>query len=225
MKKTTMVGLLLIVAGFAVDSRADIVANLLADPGFEAIIGNEPNAGTTPWFTTGENAAGSFISATDQAHSGLQSAKYTFYYDDGAIVQNLNAQVDTNQSYETSFWMLINAPSATAAHSNAPSINIGLYTSATLGGTYSFRQTLYGGALNSAEGIWEQFSAAVDGSSMTNYVDEYIQLRFNKSNANTTHRMYIDDTSFGIVIPEPATIGLLAMVGTGLFAARRFMLL
>lgn len=111
------------------------------------------------------------------------------------------------------------------AYTNAPTINIGLYTSATLGGSYTFRQTIYGGALNSAEDTWEQFSATVDGSSMTGYAGEYIQIRFNKPNKNVTHKMYIDDASFGVVIPEPATIGLIAMVGAGLIAVRRFMAL
>jgi len=208
--------------GMVGSSQADIAANLLSDAGFEAISGNEPNAATAPWFTSGEGSDGSFISSTDQAHSGLQSAKFTFNFDDGAIVQNLNAQVDTNQSYEASIWLLIDTLSGNASHTNAPTINIGLYTSATLGGSYAFRETIYGGALNSAENIWEQFSATVDGSSMTNYAGEYIQIRFNKPNKVVTHKMYIDDASFGVVIPEPATFGLVAMIGAGLFAVRRF---
>jgi hypothetical protein len=224
MKKNIALVLVLVFAGFAVGSRADIVANLLVDPGFEAITGNEPNAGTAPWFTTGEGNDGSFISSTDQAHSGLQSTKFTFNFDDGGVVQNLNTQVDTNLSYEASIWLLIDTLSVNAAHTNAPTLNIGLYTSATLGGSYSFRQTIYGGALNSAEDTWEQFSATVDGSSMTGYAGEYIQIRFNKPNKNVTHKMYIDDASFGVV-PEPATIGLMAMVGAGLVAVRRFMAL
>ena len=78
MKKT--IGLVLLLVGYGAGSRAAVVSNYFADAGFEAIAGNEPNAGTTPWFTTGENSDFAFISSIDQMHGGSQSAKFNYYF-------------------------------------------------------------------------------------------------------------------------------------------------
>lgn len=214
--------LLLIGAALAMDGRADIVANLLLDPGFEAITGNEPNAATSPWFTTDEAAALSFVSTTTQKHSGNQSALFNYYYDKGGIAQTLGIQIEAGKNYEMSVWMRIDTPSANAAHTNAATLNLTLATSTTVDGTYGYKIAEFGN-IPTVVGEWQQFSRVFTASQLSTWVGEYMQVRLVKHNENTTHKIYIDDASF-VVIPEPATLGLVAMVGVGLLAVRRFMI-
>jgi hypothetical protein len=199
---------------------AGVVSNLFSDAGFEELVGNEPNAATSPWFTNGENADGSFISATNEAHSGTNSAKYHFYFDDGAIVQNLNAQWDTNTFYEVAIWMLTAELSPNGTHSNTPTINIGLFASTNSGASYDFIATLYGGAINSDTNLWEKFTAVIDGSDYSDIHGADIQIRFNKPNKDTTHKIHIDDASFGEYTPDTppdnVLIGYYGSAGTNI---------
>jgi hypothetical protein len=203
----------LLLTGLPESGRAAVVSNLFDGAGFEALIGNEPNAGTSPWFTTDEGNDFSFISATNQAYGGNISLKYNYYYDAGAVVQNLDATVDAGADYEVSMWMLTAEPSPNAAHSNAPTINIGLYTSTNSGLSYSYATTLYGGALNSDTNLWEQFSTVISGASLAPYAGQDIQIRFNKPNQFTTHKIYLDDVVFGEQFQEPPPPNLLADPG------------
>lgn len=187
------------------DASFGMVDNLLLDPGFEAITGNQPDAGTTPWYTTGEANAANFVTSTTKMHGGAQSAVFKVYNDAGAIVQNLDEQVDTGKTYQISIWMMISEQSGTASYTNEPKLNIGLYTSPTLGGTYAFRQTLKS-CLNTTTDTWEQFSTLVDGASWAAYAGEYIQLRFNKPNTAVSHRMYLDDAYFSTLKPKTIRI-------------------
>ena len=188
-------------------SHAAVISNYLSDAGFEVLDGSspayEPNAGTAPWYTSGENAAGSFKATATQAKSGSQSAVFDWYGDAGAFVQNADATVDVSATYEVSMWMLTAEPSGTGSHVNDPILNIGLYTSTNNGVSYQFAETLYSGALNSTTNVWEQFTAVVDGAALVAYAGQKVQLRFNKSNATSTHQIFIDDVVFGEKAAEP----------------------
>ena len=222
--KITRIGLSVLLAGFTINSGADIVGNLLQDPGFEAITGNEPNATTAPWLTVGEGAAGSFISTTTQAHSGSQSALFGFYYDGGTIAQTTGVQIEAGKDYEMSIWMLIDSLSGTAAHTNNSSLNLTLAASAAVDGTYGYRIAQFGN-IPTVVGEWQQFTRVFTAAQLTDWVGEYIQVRYVKQNDNTQYKIYIDDASFGVVIPEPATLGLVTVIGAAMFGIRRMMML
>lgn len=189
-------------AGLAVVGWSDVVSNFLADSGFEALSGNEPNVATTPWFTSGEGGDGSFVVDTNRAHSGTQSGQFKFYYDNGAFVQNLSVQVDASKSYEASIWMLTDELSSNSSHSNAPILNATIYTAASTNGPYTYRKGFFWGVQNSETGVWEEFSGVLAGSELAEWNGEYIQIRFAKPNQAVSHLIWIDDAFFG-EIPEP----------------------
>ncbi len=217
MTKKWLSGLITALAVFVLSSGAEVVSNFFSDAGFETPDGSfpayEPNAVTTPWFTIGENADGSFKATTNTANGGSQSVVFDWYGDSGAIVQDLAAQVDAGIVYEASIWMLTAEPSANGAHVNPPTLNIGLYTSTNSGASYQFAQTLYAGAQNSTTNLWEQFVVLIDGASLAPYAGQDMQIRFNKPNVNTTHKIYIDDATFGEKLAEPPPPNQLADSG------------
>lgn len=207
-KKSIKTAAAILVTAVAV-GRTEVISNYLADAGFELPDGTwpayEPNAETLPWFTTGENAAGSFKATTGEFKNGSQSVAFDWYNDAGAVVQNTETSVDVSVVYELSFWMLTADPSSNSSHTNEPTINIGLYTSTNNGASYAYASTLIAGAQNSDTNIWEQFSAVISGASLALFNGQKIQLRINKPNESVTHKIYIDDVVFGEqqVLPLP----------------------
>ncbi len=190
--------------------------NLLADSGFEAVSGNEPNAGTSPWATAGEGQDGSFVTATDQANSGSQSAEFTFYFDDGSIVQNLTNRIDAAMDYAASVWMMTAEPSANSSHTNSPALAIKMYSSPVFGSDYTYIETFTAENQNSGTNVWEEFSGFLSGGALGGRDGEYIQIRFEKENMNATHRMWIDDASFTATEHVPVTVYLDAVSGSDL---------
>ncbi len=182
-----------------------VPTNLLTDPGFENISGNEPDIGSSPWATAGENENGSYVTGTDRFLNGAKSAKFTFYFDNGSIIQNLTNRIDSAQDYTASIWMLADEQSADANFNNPPELAIELYSSPTLGSGYTRAGTFSAGNLNSADDNWELFSGTVPASVLTSRDGEYIQIRFTKENPNSSHRMWIDDASLTTSIPVPNT--------------------
>lgn len=203
MKSTITIRCLLALAGALGSTRAAVVDNRLADTGFEAIAGNEPNTNSLPWFTSGEDQVASFVSSTKQVHSGNQSAKFAYYYDDGAIVQNTGVQIEAGKDYEVSMWMFLPSDerSTSAAHTNAPTVAMTLYTSSTgVAGAYAYRTGFFGNQPD-AEDRWQQFTGVFKAADLSAWVGQHVQIRFAKKNANTTHKIYIDDTTFGEALP------------------------
>ncbi len=181
-----------IAAVHTVTIGADEARNWLEDPGFEALIGTEPDAGTFPWFTTGEDASSNFRVATNKAFAGRQSAVFANYGDKGALVQNLNLQVDAGKYYHVSIWMLTDDPGISPAHTNTPAINATIYTSSTLNGTYSYRAGFFWSQTTSADGGWEKMEGTLTGAALSAYAGEYVQIRFAKANQDASRRIYID---------------------------------
>ncbi len=188
--------------------------NLITDPGFETISGNEPNAATSPWATVGENQNGSYVTGTDRDRNGSQSAKFTYYFDGGSIVQNLTNQIDSAMDYTASVWILIDEQSSNPGFSNPPSLALELYTSPTQGSGYTLAGTFSAGNLNSVDDTWEQFSGTVPASILNSRDGEYIQIRFKKENPNASPRIWIDDASLTTSLSVPTTFYVDAISGS-----------
>ena len=186
--------------GIAMNTHAVIVSNLLADAGFEALAGNEPNDATSPWFTIGEAQIGSFISATNQVHGGSQSAKFNYYYDAGDIAQNTGLQIEAGKDYVVSMWMLIAEPSANPAHTNSTDVAMELFGSDTVDGTYTLAVAVTNG-LPATTNQWQQFTQVWKANDLLAIAGKYVQVRYAKVNANTLYKIHIDDTAFGEHIP------------------------
>lgn len=191
------------------------IRNYLNDAGFEAIAGKEPDSGTAPWATVREGQDGSFVTGTDKAHSDAQSAKFTFYYDDGSIVQNLTNRIDFAMDYTASIWLLTDEESTVnPAHTNPPSLAIELYTSPTPGSGYTYAGTFTSGNLNSIYDAWEPFGGTIPGAVLAGREGEYLQIRFEKENGTVSHRMWIDDASLGVSTHVPETYYLDSVSGS-----------
>jgi hypothetical protein len=180
----------------------------LTDAGFEGIAGTAPDTNSFPWFTVGEGQDGSFVTETNQAHGGSQSVRFTFYFDEGAIVQNLGLRVDETNDYVASIWMRTAEPSGNAAHTNAPALNGSLYTSPVEGGPYSFRSGFFWNRTNQVEDAWEQASGVLRGPALAACAGEYMQIRYLKANPNSTHRIWIDDACLEVAPAAGAVVSI-----------------
>ncbi len=219
MKKMMRASLLALAAGLAGNSWSAITNNLLTDVGFEGLTGNEPNTNSTPWYTSGEDNNFSLVTSTTLAHGGAQSVRFNYYYDSCVAAQNTGTQLAAGKSYEASMWLLIDEPSANAAHTNVSSVSIGLYTSPTVDGTYTYRTGFFGN-VPSTTNEWQQFKGAWTASSLTAWVGQYVVIRFAKQNTNSKYKIALDDVAFGESVfvrgprPEDLLIGWDSGAGT-----------
>ena len=173
----------------------DDVRNFLADPGFEMMSGTEPDAASVPWFTSGEDSPSNFRISTNRAFTGNQSVVFADYGDKGAVVQNLELQLNAAKHYRLSVWMRTDDPSGNAAHTNAPALNATIYTSPTAEGTYTYRAGFFWGLTTSVGGGWEKVEGTISGADLSGYAGEFIQLRLVKAAENSSHLIYIDNAS------------------------------
>ncbi|MCF7818003.1 MAG: PEP-CTERM sorting domain-containing protein [Kiritimatiellales bacterium] len=232
MKKTTWIYLAVLLAGFATNSSADIVANLLQDPGFESLTGNAPDTTTTPWAAVEPTkfpiSSVSGTSATQNYHSGSDAVVFQYYAisPTARFYQDVGTQIVAGKDYELSIWSLLGDKSANAAHTNSTTFNMAIYTSTTVDGTYTYRTGVFN-LKPTAPDQWEQFTTTFTAENLSAWQGEYMRVAFTRPNNSVEYRLYFDDASFGevSVIPEPATLGLVALIGLGLLAARRFMLM
>ncbi len=220
--KKMMIAVSLIVLGTSV-VQADIVADFVTDGGFEALsTANSPNLDTTPWFTKDESNNFSIQREDTIVNSGTYAVAWQYYFNDPSLIQTLGVQVEAGKDYEIDFWHALGEQSGNTAHTNATAFNVSIWTSATVDGTYTYAAGKFGIAATALDGTYENYNDVYGASALSAKVGEYMQLRFVKTDVNTTHRIFVDDVSFGAVIPEPATIGLVGLAGIGLIAARRF---
>ncbi len=220
--KTMTVGLALVLAGGGA-SRADIVSNLLQDPGFENLSGDAPNEGGTPWNDSLGNTANAHIAVrTGVSRSGTNSVAFNHYARTGYLSQKTGVQVATGQDYELSVWMRIGEKSVNSSQTAISSINMALATSVTENGSYDWIGVGQKETIPSAVGEWQQFTFLITSDLLEARVGEWLEVRFGKEYQPSEYRIFLDDASFGMVIPEPATIGLIAMVSGGLIFVRRF---
>lgn len=186
--------------GVSVNSIADVITNTIQDPGFEMLSGNLPDSDSTPWYTVDENGDPSCITVTNAAHNGTKSVKFNYYYDEVYLIQNTGHQLESGQNYELSMWMMINEQSPNAAHTNISSITMSVWICDTVDGTYEYL-TGQAGNLPTVPGEWQKFTKTFSvGPGHNGY---YVQVRFAKPNVLTDYKIYLDDTSLGIIQNPP----------------------
>ncbi|TWT86382.1 PEP-CTERM sorting domain-containing protein [Neorhodopirellula pilleata] len=218
----------------AASVQAAIVSNLVQDPGFESTVSPVLTSTSTPWFTIGEdnevnNNSTSVIQVTGSPGSGVNSgsraAQFAFYFDAATIVQNLGVQYDSSKTYEFSFYSRISNLSANSLHINPSTINASIWTSSTINGTYASRGLISGLTSTTTDWTEHRFDIASTFGTLGSFSGEFLQIRLDKPNTNTTHRISIDDVAFGVqvtAVPEPSGAILFALAATaGLGVVRR----
>ncbi|MGE4489648.1 MAG: PEP-CTERM sorting domain-containing protein [Kiritimatiellales bacterium] len=208
MKKLSI---LLLLVGTSCCGLADIVTNLIADGGFEGLDAAtfEPSTNSSPWFTD-ELTKWPLQTETDPAmvHSGNQALVWQYYANDPVAIQTLGVQVAAGKKYEVDLWCMLAEGSATFTSNTV--INVSVWTSPTIDGTYKYIAGVFG-LQPTAIDEYQNFSHVYTVNDLSARVGEYMQLRIVKANINTEYRIFVDDVSFGEVIPEPATMGLLGL--------------
>jgi hypothetical protein len=176
---------------------------LLLDSSFEGLENTEPNTNSTPWFTVGENQNFSFVptAASEEVRTGLQAAKFNFYFDAGAVAQNVDKTLEAGETYAYSVWNLITQPSTNSAHTNASTFNLSVWTSPTNGGTYTYRKGLFGNIATN-ENEYQHFTFTFTTADIVNEgagLGDNIQVRIAKANAGSTHKLCFDEASLKTV--------------------------
>ncbi len=190
-----------ITASLVSNVHSAVVSNLLVDASFEALVGDEPNTDTSPWFTVGEDGSFKAQVSTDYAVTGLQSVKVA-NNDSVSIIQNTGIQLDTNKTYGAVAWISTRDPGG--IHTDAPGLTISFFTSPTIDGTYTYRAGFFFDQKNNTPDIWERYSGSLAGShsNFEGHHGEYIQIRFIKVDNGTSHWLYMDDLEFGEFTPD-----------------------
>jgi hypothetical protein len=215
--RATKVGLLILMAGIAINAHAAVVTNWVANPGFESPTSNTyPDEGTTPWVAQ-ENAVWPVQREQTIVHSGTNAVVYQYYGNTDTIRQDLpeGITVDTNAMYEMRFWMRIDEQSGNAAHTNDTVVQamINTTTNGVYGGPYKWKATEYNLA-PSAPGVWEEQVIHFDASGWTALQGEYIRIALKKSYKPSEYRPFIDDVQFGVYEPDaPSTNVLIGFYG------------
>ncbi len=194
-------------------------SGLLIDGGFETLDWTwpayEPSSTSEPWFTTTEDNEWGFSADTNRSHSGAQSVVFQAYWDQGSIVQTLTNQIDSTKNYYFSAWMLTDELNTDPALTNAPSVWVSLGTSVTPEGPYTYRMGFFWATTNSATHVWEQVGGMVNGSELSAWDGEYIQVAIIKANQKVPYKIWIDDVSLSTSdARNPATFYVDAVNGS-----------
>ncbi|MDF7823912.1 hypothetical protein P4B35_07790 [Pontiellaceae bacterium B12227] len=169
--------------------------NVLADPGFETLNGNEPSKSTGPWFTSGEREDGQLRVSANRSYTGRQSVVFANYWERGAVVQNLGIQVNPSKHYRFSVMMRLDEPTADTSLTNTPALHATIYTSPAEDGIYTYRKGFFWNMTASPGGGWEKVAGTINGADLSAYSGEYIQVRIIKASEKATHRIFIDNAS------------------------------
>jgi hypothetical protein len=218
-----ILGSLLIVISL-VSVHAEIVTNLIQDAGFEGLSAGEPATGGTPWSDNVSVAPAHIEVRNGVSHSGANSVAFNHYTRTGYLSQILGVQVLADTSYELSVWMMIDEQSANSSHTEAATLNVTLASSATESGTYDWigGDAAHKDTTPTVVGEWQQFVFEIDSSVLTNEVGNWLEVRFVKEYQPSEYRIFLDDASFGVVVPEPATMGMFGSAFALLLMYRRF---
>jgi arylsulfatase A-like enzyme/beta-glucanase (GH16 family) len=168
--------------------------NLLTDPGFEWLTdGSSPNAGDTPWET--EEGSGNMWQITRGGSvpgaSGKYALKFQQRWTSSPVTQLLSDALDSNLTYDVSFWMMRDAAETLGGSSNA-SVDIELWSDSDGSGDFVHRGNMVTAALNSVADVWQQFHGTLDASTLEAYDGEPLQLRIVR-NDNVKQIIYLDD--------------------------------
>lgn len=202
--------ILTVFLGLSAAVQGEMVTNLVQNGGFEVgISGNLPNPDTALsayWFTD-ESANGQLVSEATITNSGAVAVSWEFYFAAPSLIQKLGSTVEAGKNYEIDFWHAIGEPSVNAAHTNATEAIVSIWTSPTVGGTYTEAISKSGIASTSGAGVYENYIGTFAAAELAGRVGEYIQLRVKKDLPNSHYRLFVDDVSFGPQVPTgPATL-------------------
>lgn len=211
MNRTMKTGLAIVLAGIAMNGHSAILTNWVADAGFEGLATwSSPNPTDSPWFSTRENKEADYgwvSRETALVNGGAQAMKFT-EWGDGQANQWLGLTVDSNKIYEVRFSMRLDNKSTNTAHTNATDIAVLISTGPVLGGSATWKTTVYNIA-PSTTNVWEEQVVHFDGADMADRQGEYIVLSFRKWNQNSEYWAYVDDVAFGEYEQDPVPDDLL----------------
>jgi arylsulfatase A-like enzyme len=196
--------------GFLTNALFDLVPDLatagrnkIVDPGFEWFTeSSEPN----PIPTVTENRAVDPVWFTSEPSSNLwqitrenslqRSGNYALRFQQrwtsSPVIQLLEDRLNSNLTYALSFWLRRGNNNISPLGSNDTTVDIELWSSATVDGTFTYRADLITAAQNSVANIWQRFEGSLDAAALAAYDGDYLQLRIVR-NDNVKHTIYLDD--------------------------------
>jgi arylsulfatase A-like enzyme len=196
--------------GFLTNALFDLVPDLatagrnkIVDPGFEWFTeASEPN----PIPTVTENRAVDPVWFTSEPSSNLwqitrenslqRSGNYALRFQQrwtsSPVIQLLEDRLNSNLTYALSFWLRRGNNNISPLGSNDTTVDIELWSSATVDGTFTYRADLITAAQNSVANIWQRFEGSLDAAALAAYDGDYLQLRIVR-NDNVKHTIYLDD--------------------------------
>ena len=195
---------IVMLAGLAVNGWGGVVTNWVDEAGFEGLSGaTHPDAGTAPWFTSGESDSGWVQREQTIVNSGSQSIKIS-EAGNAQVVQDLGLTLDSNTVYEMSFALRMDDLSSDAALSNDTSVGVLFSTSETLDGSYTWSGKSIYNQKPSTTGVWETVTLLIDGAdpNLADNHGEYLRVALKKWNKNSEYTTYIDDVKFGPKLPR-----------------------
>jgi arylsulfatase A-like enzyme len=196
--------------GFLTNALFDLVPDLatagrnkIVDPGFEWFTeASEPN----PIPTVTENRAVDPVWFTSEPSSNLwqitrenslqRSGNYALRFQQrwtsSPVIQLLEDRLNSNLTYALSFWLRRGNNNISPLGSNDTTVDIELWSSATVDGTFTYRADLITAAQNSVANIWQRYEGSLDAAALAAYDGDYLQLRIVR-NDNVKHTIYLDD--------------------------------
>lgn len=202
-------------------ASAPLFTNLLQDASFEALTGNEPDFGGSPWSQSVSAAPAHIALNTTHAHTGDQSVGWHHYTRTGFLEQQVPYQIEAGRDYVVSMWMKIDEQSTNADHHGNPTtVNLTLATSTTQGGEYGWIGFGNQGTTPTVVGEWQYFEYTATAEFLEDRVGEWLAFRIIKDNQPSEHRLFVDDVGL-TVIPEPGVFSMLAFGAMALFGIRR----
>jgi arylsulfatase A-like enzyme len=196
--------------GFLTNALFDLVPDLatagrnkIVDPGFEWFTeASEPN----PIPTVTENRAVDPVWFTSEPSSNLwqitrenslqRSGNYALRFQQrwtsSPVIQLLEDRLNSNLTYALSFWLRRGNNNISPLGSNDTTVDIELWSSATVDGTFTYRADLITAAQNSVANIWQRFEGSLDAAALAAYDGDYLQLRIVR-NDNVKHTICLDD--------------------------------
>ena len=178
-KTVSPLGIKLSAAGTS--TAKGINEELLIDGGFEAITGNLPDGGTTPWGTQNEWNDFDVVREDSIVHSGLQSLRLGYDGNNTArLIQNLST-VNTSNQYALTFWTY-------STSTNSPAVKADIRSG--FGGVYS---NVVGAISVDAGPEWVPHVVYVSPADLLGRDGEILQVRFQRKDSIST--VYLDDVS------------------------------
>jgi hypothetical protein len=173
-------------------ARAYVPIDLVIDGGFDTHTLPSPDTGTSPWFT---NEDGMGIRAKTDLYRSAPNALEWYLSQDDWVAQNLGVTVQIGEDYEVDLWHTISNPGAGA---NDSTFAVSIYTSTTLGGTYTLAAEKTGIVSAGTVGTWYNYTNTFTAAELAGVAGQYVQLRIGRTSVDNSHRLWIEDVRFGV---------------------------